>query len=101
MGLGDKCSTRFAFKWTFFAERTRAKRPFEICPFIHAIKIVSSGPQTAPGNPLSPGSGWPEKVKGLARYVLSRSQNRSNCPALETGTINPSGANGSISTNNL
>jgi hypothetical protein len=40
-----------------------------------------------------PAGRWPENVKGLARYVLSRSPNISNYPALEAWTINPPGAN--------
>jgi hypothetical protein len=55
--------------------------------------IVSFGARGALENPLSPGWGWPEKVKGLARYVLSHSPNRADCSALETGSINSSGTN--------
>jgi hypothetical protein len=75
--------------------------PFEARPFILAITIVSFGALVALGNPLSPGWGWPEKVKGLARYVLRHSPNRANCSALETGSINSSGTNDPILIINL
>jgi hypothetical protein len=70
-------STRFVFAWTFL-RRARGRK----C----RLKYVRLFP------PLSlfllavpmPAGRWPEKVKGLARYVLSHSPNRANCPALET-----------------
>jgi hypothetical protein len=86
MASGKEGSTRFVFEWTFFAEGKRLKTPLETCQIIHAIKLVSFG------CPL-PSGGSPEKVKGLARYVLSHSPNISNYPALETGSITLSGVN--------
>jgi hypothetical protein len=68
--------------------------PFETCPIIYAITIVSFGSRTPEGR-------WPEKVKALARYVLSHSPNRANCSALETGSINSSGTNDPILIINL
>jgi hypothetical protein len=71
-----------------------AELPFETRPVIHAITIVSFGSPDG-------GRNWPEKVKGLARYVLSHSPNRANCSALETGSINSSGTNDPILIINL
>jgi hypothetical protein len=47
--------------------------PFEICAIIHAITIVSFACQKTGESLIYKKRGWPEKVKGLARYVLSRS----------------------------
>jgi hypothetical protein len=94
MSLEQESSTRFVIVWTFFAEGNRTKTPLGICPVISPIKLVSFG------CPF-PSGGLPEKVKGLARYVLSHSPNSANCPAPEAGSITPSGNNGPISINNL
>jgi hypothetical protein len=94
MAVAKESYTRFVFKWTFFAEGKRVKTPLEKCPVIHAIKLGSFGWPP-------PSGGWPEKVKGLARYVLSHSPNRANCPTPEAGSITPSGTHGPISINNL
>jgi hypothetical protein len=67
--------------------------PFETRAIIHAITIVSFGRQETGENLICKQGDWPEKVKGLARYVLSHSPNRANCSALETGSINSSGMN--------
>jgi hypothetical protein len=75
--------------------------PLETFRIICVITIVSFDAPAAGRFSDLPECGWPEKVKGLARYVLSHSRNTSNYPALKAGSIKPSGANDSISLTNL